>query len=366
MKEETLLAVLRLQKSKSVGDILAKKLIAYTGDVTQIFKEKSTTLAKINGIGSLVIQNLFNKETLKRAEKELEIIKKNNIKYSYFLDDDYPPNLQHCIDSPILFFKDGNFCLDKRKVISIVGTRNITNYGKNFCEQLIEELAPYNPVIISGFAYGIDICAHKAALKNNLETIAVMAHGLGQIYPKVHKKHVHQVLEKGGFITDFWYHEDPLREHFLKRNRIVAGISESLVIIESAEKGGALVTAEIANSYNKDVFALPGKTTDTYSKGCNNLIKNNKAHLLTNASDIIKQLNWDLQQKPKIIQKQLFVSLNEDEQKIFDYLQINNIAVLDKIAKSCSIPIFKLSSILLQMELKGVVKPLPGKQFALA
>lgn len=365
MKEDTLLAVLRLQKSKLVGDIIAKKLIANVGDVTQIFKEKPATLAKINGIGSLVIQSLSNKATLKRAEKELKIIKDNNIEYSYFLDDDYPTNLQHCIDSPILFFKDGNFSLNNRKVISVVGTRNITTYGKSFCEQLVEQLAVYNPIIVSGFAYGVDICAHKAAIKNNIETVAVMAHGLGQIYPKVHKKYVHQVLEKGGFITDFWYHEESLREHFLKRNRIVAGISDALVIIESAEKGGSLVTAEIANSYNKDVFALPGRATDAFSKGCNNLIKNNKAQLLTNASDIVKQLNWDLQQKPKVIQKQLFVSLSDDEQKIVDYLQKNKNSGLDKIAKNCSVPIFKLSSILLQMELKGVVKPLPGKQFEL-
>ena len=366
MKEEKLLAVLRLQKSKSVGDISAKKLIVKVGDVEQIFKEKSFVLEKINGIGSHTIKHLFDKENLKSAEKELELIAKNNIAYSYFLDDDYPANLQHCIDSPILIFKDGNFNFKNRKVISIVGTRNVTNYGKFFCEELVEELEAYNPIIVSGFAYGVDICAHKAAIKNNLETVGVLAHGLGQIYPKVHKKYVHQVLEKGGFITDFWYDENPLRENFLKRNRVVAGIADALVIVESAEKGGSLVTAEIANSYSKDVFTLPGKTTDLYSKGCNNLIKYNKAHLLTNATDIVKQLNWDLQKKPKVIQKQLFVSLNEDEQKVFDFLQENDVAILDEISKSTSIPIFKLSSILLQMELKGVTKPLPGKQFALA
>jgi DNA processing protein len=366
MKEEKLLAILRLQKSKSVGDISAKKLIVNVGDVEQIFKEKPAALQKINGIGSHVIRYLFDEENLKNAEKELEIININKIEYSYFLDDDYPTNLQHCVDSPILIFKDGNFNLNDRKVISIVGTRNVTNYGKAFCEELIEELAVYNPIIVSGFAYGVDICAHKAALKNNLETVGVLAHGLGQIYPKVHKKYVHQVLEKGGFITDFWYNENPLRENFLKRNRVVAGISDAVVIVESAEKGGSLVTAEIANSYSKDVFALPGKISDLYSKGCNSLIKTNKAHLLTNVLDIVKQLNWDLQQKPKVIQKQLFVSLTEDEQKIFDCLQQHNTLVLDQVAKFCNIPIFKLSSILLQMELKGVVQPLPGKQFTLA
>lgn len=365
MKEEKLLSILRLQKSKSVGDISAKKLIAKAGSVEGVFKEKSAVLGKINGIGSRVVKHLFDKENLKNAEKELDLITKNNVAYSYFLDDDYPANLQHCIDSPILIFRDGNFNFKNRKIISIVGTRNITNYGKLFCEQLVEELAVYNPIVVSGFAYGVDICAHKAAIKNNLETVGVLAHGLGQIYPKVHKKYMHQVLEKGGFITDFWYDENPLRENFLKRNRVVAGIADALVIVESAEKGGSLVTAEIANSYSKDVFALPGRTSDKYSKGCNNLIKSNKAHLLTDANDIVKQLNWDLQKKPKIIQKQLFVSLNEDEQNIFDFLQKNETTNLDVISKSCHIPIFKLSSILLQMELKGVVQPLPGKQFTL-
>ena len=366
MKEEKLLAILRLQKSKAIGDVLAKKLILNVGDVTQIFKEKPTSLGKINGIGSFTIQSLLSKEALKKAAKELDLIQKNNIKYTYFLDDDYPKNLQHCIDSPILFFKEGNFNLDNKKIISVVGTRNMTTYGKLFCEQFIEELAFYNPVIVSGFAYGVDICAHKTALKHKLDTLAVLAHGLGQIYPKIHQKYVHQVLERGGFITDFWYRENPLREHFLKRNRIIAGISDALIIIESAEKGGALVTAEIANSYNRDVFALPGKVTDTYSKGCNNLIKYHKAHLLTNVSDLVKQLNWDLQKKPKAIQKQLFVSLTKEEQQVFDYLQKYNTALLDQISKYCSIPIFKLPSILLQLELKGVVNSLPGKQFTLA
>ncbi|MDB2385121.1 DNA-processing protein DprA [Polaribacter sp.] len=365
MNDEKLLAILRLQKCKAVGDISAKKLIANIGNVEQIFKEKASTLQKINGIGSHVTKYLFDNKNVALAEEELANIKKNKVSFSYFLDEDYPTHLQHCIDSPILIFKDGNFNFKDRKVISIVGTRNITSYGTSFCEGLVEALAPHNPIIVSGFAYGVDICAHKSAIKNNLETVAVLAHGLGQIYPKVHKKYVHQVVEKGGFITDFWYKENPLREHFLKRNRIVAGIADAVVIIESAEKGGSLVTAEIANSYDKDVFAVPGRSSDKYSKGCNNLIKNNRAHLLSDASDLVKHLNWDLQKKPKVIQKQLFISLTQEEQKVYDILKEKDKATLDEISKWSKIPIFKLSSLLLQLELKGVTKPLPGKQFAL-
>ena len=366
MKDEKLLAILRLQKSKAIGDILAKKLLVNVGDVEQIFKEKSATLQKINGIGNHVLKHLFDEKNLKAAEQELNYIKNNNIKYTYFLEDDYPTNLQNCIDSPILIFKDGNINLKNDKIISIVGTRNMSSYGRDFCTKIIEDLVQYNPIIVSGFAYGVDICAHKVAVKNNLQTIAVLAHGFEQIYPKVHKKYINQVNENGGFLTEFWSEEQPLRENFLKRNRIVAGISKATIIIESAEKGGSLVTGDIANSYNRDVFAVPGRTTDIYSKGCNNLIKNNRATLLTSSEDIVKMLNWDIKENPKkAIQKQLFIELNENEQKIYDLLSDKGQQLLDIISLECNIPIYQLSSILLQMEMKGITKPLPGKLFEL-
>ena len=363
LKEEKLLAILRLQRCKAVGSILAKKLIVNVGDIEQVFKERTAVLSKINGIGAHALKHLFDTKNIKLAEQELKYIKENSINYSYFLEDNYPENLQHCIDSPILLFKDGNLDFSNKKIISIVGTRNISSYGRGFCKQLISDLAEYNPIIVSGFAYGVDICAHKAAIENNLQTIAVLAHGFEQIYPKVHKKYINQVNENGGFLTEFWSEETPLRENFLKRNRIVAGIAKATIIIESASKGGSLVTADIANSYDRDVFAVPGRSTDIYSKGCNNLIKNNRAHLLNSASDIVKMLNWDVQEKSKLIQKQLFLELDENEQKIYDLLYEKGQQLLDVISLECNIPIFKLSSILLQLELKGVLKPLPGKMF---
>lgn len=366
LKKEKLLAILRLQKSKAIGDILAKKLITAVGDVEQLFLEKSATLQKINGIGSFAVQHLFDKENIKLAEQELDFIEKNKYETIYFLDKEYPKNLLQCIDSPILLFKDGNINLQNDKILSIVGTRNMSTYGKDFCEKLIDDLAVYNPIIVSGFAYGVDICAHKAAIKNNLQTIAVLAHGFEQIYPKVHKKYMRQVLEHGGFFTEFWFEENPLRENFLKRNRIVAGISQATIIIESADKGGSLVTADIANSYSREVFALPGRTTDMYSKGCNSLIKNNQASLLTSSNDIVKMLNWDVVSKPKkAIQQELFITLTDQEQTIYNYLKENGKQVLDLIAIECNIPLFQVSSILLQMELKGITKPLPGKMFEL-
>jgi len=367
LTQEKLLAILRLQKSRAVGTIFAKKLIAATGDVEQIFKEKSVNLQKINGIGNHIIKHLFDVQNLKSAQKELDYISKNQIQFSYFLENDYPFDLQHCIDSPILIFKEGNIAMSSKKIISIVGTRNMTHYGRDFCNQFIKDLAAYNPIIVSGFAYGVDICAHKAAMKNNLQTIAVLAHGFEHMYPKSHKKYVQQLMENGGFITEFWHDEIPLRENFLKRNRIVAGISKATIIIESAAKGGSLVTADIANSYDKEVLAVPGKTIDLLSVGCNNLIKNNKAALLTSAEDVVKMLNWDLSKTDKKpIQKQLFVDLNSEEKKIYDFLLNNEKQLIDIIALHCNIPIYKISGILLQMEMKGVLKPLPGKLFEVA
>ena len=360
-----MLAILRLQKCKAIGDILAKKLIVNVGDVSQIFKEKAASLSKINGIGNHVLKHLFDTENIKLATQELKYIQDNAVAHSYFLEDDYPTNLQHCIDSPILLFKDGNIDFSNQKIISIVGTRNMSSYGRDFCNKLVAELAEYNPIIVSGFAYGVDICAHKAAIKHNLQTIAVLAHGLEEIYPKVHKKYINKVNENGGFLTEFWHNETPLRENFLKRNRIVAGISKATIIIESAAKGGSLVTADIASSYDKDVFAVPGRTTDLYSKGCNNLIKNNSAFLLNSAEEIVKMLNWDLKEQPKAIQQQLFLELNENEQKIYDLLHKKGKQLLDVISLECNIPMYQLASILLQMELKGISKPLPGKVFEL-
>jgi DNA processing protein len=365
LEEEKLLAILRLQKCKAVGAILAKKLIVNVGDVSQIFKEKAASLSKINGIGNHVLKHLFDAKNIKSAAQELKYMQENAVAYSYFLEDKYPSNLQHCIDSPILLFKDGNIDFSNKKIISIVGTRNMSSYGRDFCNTLVDDLAQYNPIIVSGFAYGVDICAHKAAIKNNLQTIAVLAHGLEEMYPKVHKKYRNQVSENGGFLTEFWHNETPLRENFLKRNRIVAGISSATIIIESAAKGGALVTADIANSYDKDVFAVPGRTTDLYSKGCNNLIKNNNAFLLNSAEEIVKMLNWDLKEQPKAIQQQLFLELNENEQKIYDLLHEKGKQVADVISVECNIPIYQLAAILLQMELKGISKPLPGKMFEL-
>lgn len=364
MNEKELLYLLMLQKVKGIGPINAKKLISHLGSAEAIFNEKKSLIEKVNGIGSNTVKGLYSPENLKNAEKEFEYILSNEIKYHSFLDTNYPERLKHCIDSPILLFYDGNIQYKKQPIISIVGTRKMTSYGRNFIENLIDGIKEYKPIIVSGFAYGVDITAHKAAFENQLQTIAVMANGLEKMYPKTHKKYVHKVLENGGFYTEHWHDEEPLREYFLKRNRIIAGLSEATIIIESADRGGSLVTASIANSYDRDVFAVPGRTTDTFSQGCNTLIRTNRAALLNSAQDLVYLLNWDQKKtKKKQIQRQLFIDLKGDEKTIYDYLLKNGKTLLDHISLTCKIPIYKISGILVSLELQGLVRPLPGKLF---
>lgn len=363
MRHEDLFYVLALQQVEGVGDVVAKKLLSHCGNPSEVFKTKPNELKAIGGIGSILLRNLKDKTVFAKAEAEMRFIESHSINVAYFLESEYPERLKHCIDGPVLLFSSGNINIRNRRIISIVGTRQVTPHGAEFCRKLIADLSPLNPVIVSGFAYGVDIVAHQAAIENKLQTIGVVAHGLNQIYPKVHKKYVARMEQNGGFLTEFRSTSNPDKENFVRRNRIVAGISEATIVIESADKGGSLITANMANEYNRDVFAVPGRTTDHYSQGCNNLIKTQKAQLLTGAADLIYHLNWDLRPPSKPVQKQLFVSLENEEQKVYDYLCNNGKQLLDQIALDCELPIHKISPLLLNMELKGVIRPLPGKLF---
>lgn len=355
---------LALLKAEGVGDVVAKKLIQHCGSAENVFQSKKKELLSIDGIGTVLLKNLNNKSIFDDAQAELDFIQKEGIIVHSFKDETYPEKLKYCFDSPTLLFSSGEIQMNKQPIISIVGTRQITSYGTAFCKQLIEDIAPLNPIIVSGFAYGVDIVAHQTAIEHNLQTIGVLAHGLNQIYPKQHKKFVAKMEQNGGFFTEFWHTSNPDKENFVKRNRIVAGMAEATIVIESAEKGGSLITATLANDYNRDVFAVPGRVGDKFSAGCINLIKTQRAHLLTSAADLIYIMNWQLQpQKSKPVQKQLFVSLEEDEQKVYDYLFQKGKELMDIIAIECDFPVYKISSILLNLELKGVIRPLPGKLF---
>jgi len=364
MNQNELFHLLALLQVEGVGDIMAKKLLNAFGSAAAVFEAKPNQLRTVDGIGDVLVRKLKDKSIFEKATAEMQFIEHEGVRVLYFTDEAYPERLKHCIDGPVLLFGNGNFDFRNRKLISIVGTRQITAYGTEFCKKLLEDLSFYNPIIVSGLAYGVDIVAHQTAMELQLQTVGVLAHGLNQIYPKSHKKFVAKMVQNGGFLTEFWSSSSPEKENFVKRNRIVAGMSEATIVIESAEKGGSLITANLANDYNRDVFAVPGRTTDKYSQGCNELIKTQRAQLITSAADLIYSLNWQLEEeKPKTIQKQLFVSLDAEEQKIYDFLLQNGKQLLDIIALECEYPIFRVSSTLINMELKGMVRPLPGKLF---
>jgi DNA processing protein len=314
-----------------VGDIVGKKLIDYCGGPEAIFREKKSNLSKIQGIPKRVLDGISDKSIQERAEKELKFIEKYKIKTIYFTDKIYPERLKQCADSPLMLYFKGNADLNCPKIVSIVGTRNASQYGKDLTKSIVEKLSSYNILVVSGLAYGIDTQAHKNALSSKLKTVAVLAHGLDRIYPVANKALAEQMIHQGGLLTEFLTQSNPDRENFPKRNRIVAGLSDAVIVIESALKGGALITAGIANSYNRDVFALPGRINDKFSQGCNFLIKTNRAALIQSADDLIYMMGWMERAKAKPIQKKLFVKLTDEEKKIVDLLNANETVGIDKI-----------------------------------
>jgi len=365
MTQDELQAYLILQRIPNLGDTSIKRLINRFETAENVLRQKKETLLKIDGIGKVRLKEFYEKSHRLAAEEELRFIESKGISCCSFKEANYPERLKHCVDGPILLFKRGDAGYENKRVLAIVGTRKVTTHGLQFIKKFIEELAPLQPLIVSGFAYGVDIAAHTAALDNGLDTLAVLAHGLNQIYPKVHAKYQKAVERQGAFITDFWSSDAFDRTNFLRRNRIIAGIAEATLVVESAERGGSLVTADIANSYNRDVFAVPGRVDDLQSAGCNNLIKTQKAQLITSAADLVYHLNWQPDEIFKPVQKQLFVELTDEEKIIWRLLSDRGKEELDLIALNCGLPTFKTASLLLNMELKGVVRPLPGKLFEL-
>ncbi len=350
-----------------IGVITARNLIAYVGSVEGVFQEKEKNLIKIPGVGEVNAQKVVRQNVLDRARKEVDYILKNNIQTFFYLDDNYPTRLKNCSDAPIILYFKGNANLNERRIISVVGTRNATNYGKDICDELIRtfSLRSYSVLVVSGLAYGIDVHAHKACLKYNIPTVGVFAHGLDDIYPALHAPIAAKMLENGGLISDFVSETKIDRQNFLRRNRIIAGLADATVIVESAEKGGALVTADIANSYNRDVFAFPGRSSDPFSRGCNKLIKFNEAVLVENAADIEKAMNWDVKtSSTRIFQTTMFVESSPEEQKLIDLLKTGD-RFVDEITMETQMPMSKVSAMLLGLEFKGLVISLPGKMYRL-
>ncbi len=350
-----------------VGSVLAKNLVSYCGSIENIFKRKKSQLEKIPGIGSERADAILNHKTFERAEAEVLFIRKHKIKSFFYLDKDYPARLKNCDDAPVLLFLKGETDLNTQRIVAIVGTRNSTPYGKQVTESFIEGFSKYNATIVSGLAYGIDIIAHKEALKNNIPTIGVLAHGLDRIYPSVHKPVAEKMIRNGGVLTEFISKTNPDRENFPSRNRIVAGMTDATIVIESATKGGALITADIANSYNRDVFAVPGKIGEKYSEGCHELIRLNRAMLVETADQVADMLNWndDVSAKKENKQLKFFHELKPEEKVLVDLLQQNGKLDIDNITIHSKMPMSKVSSTLLNLEFAGVLRSLPGKVYEL-
>ncbi len=352
---------------KGVGPVVARNLIAYVGGVEAVFKESVKNLSTIPGIGTVLASIIKNADVLSRAEEEIAFIEKHNINPLFFTSDKYPRKLSYCEDAPLMVYVKGDTSFEMRPVLSIVGTRRATDTGKILCEKLVKELSERYPdvLIVSGLAYGIDICAHKAALKYGLDTVSVVAHGLDRIYPYVHRHIAKDMIEKGGSVlTEFLSGTNPDRHNFVQRNRIVAGLSDAVVVVESGIKGGALITARIASSYNRDVLAFPGNPLDELSKGCNYLIKKNVAALIENVDDLEYALGWESKNIDGHKQRKLFVEFNSDEEKLlYNILTEEKEMTASALSLKSTLPVSQVNATLLNLEFAGLVKALPGNAF---
>ena len=370
MKDEKLYR-LALNFVPGIGCVHAKHLISYCGSAKAVFQASKGKLKNIPGIGLRVTEAFSDKdEYLRLAAEEYEKASKEQVNILHFTDKAYPDRLKRVMDAPAILYFKGNADLNDKKCVAIVGTREATEYGREAVEMIIDGLAGHNALIISGLAYGIDIHAHKTALKRNLPTIGVMASGINIIYPAVHRSTARRMEENGGLVTEYAFNEKPDAHCFPARNRIIAGMSDAVIVVEAARRGGALITAEIANSYHRDVFAVPGDFERSHSKGCNNLIRSHKAHILTEIADLEYVMNWDPADENKSPATESYdrSDFSDEETRIIDALihhSVNREALIDDLSWKSQIPVNRLASLLLTLEFKGVVKSLPGKKFKL-
>ena len=365
MVDKELVYQLALQQTPLVGDIITKQLISYCGSAKAVFESSTAKLSKIPGIGQKTINALKSKKTIENAEKVLLEAEKNNAEILGYTGRNYPANLKQAIDSPAVLFYKGNANLNNDKIVAIVGTRNASEYGKGVTNDIVAALAPHKPLIISGLAYVIDIQAHKTAISNSIPNIAVMAGGLDKIYPAIHKKYISDIVNNGGIISEMPYGTTPEAHNFPARNRIIAGMADVVIVVEAAAKGGALITADIANSYDREVFAVPGSLKIKTSEGCNKLIGRNEAHIYTDIRDLETLMNWDAKSK-KVIKKVDFSSLSAEEKTIAELLKTRDSELqIDEISWRTQIPINKLPALLINMEFSNVIKALPGNKYKL-
>lgn len=368
MMQDEHIYTLALTRIPGLGLIGACNLIRSLGSASAVFQNRKELKALIPEVSEKLIQALDCPEAFRRAEQELKFAEKSQIQCITLNDASYPSRLKECEDAPLALFYRGNAPLNARRVISMVGTRHSTAYGEDLCASFIRDLKELCPdiLIISGLAYGIDIHAHRAALQHGFPTIGVLAHGLDRIYPAAHRKTAIAMMDNGGLLTEFMSETNPDRQNFVKRNRIVAGMSDATIIVESAAKGGALITAELSESYHRDCFAFPGRTTDIYSAGCNELIKKNRASLILSAHDFVEAMGWYSGVAPKAVQRELFPDLNDEERKVVETLQQATDGIqINTLVVETNIPIQHISSLLFDLEMKGVVRALAGGVYKL-
>lgn len=365
--DQNRLALLALHFIPGIGDYTIRQLVSYCGSAENVFKTPKGKLLNIPGIGQVTAESISKGQPFKLAEKEVSLAATEQVQLIFYTDKNYPSRLKQINDAPSLLYCKGNIEFENPKTLAIVGTRKATDYGRQCIEELLRELIPHHVLIISGLAYGIDIQAHKHALKSNLPTLGVLGSGIDVIYPAAHKDTARKMLDHGGIVTENPFGTKPDAHNFPARNRIIAGLCDALVVVEAAEKGGALITAEIANSYNKDIFAFPGNIGQSYSEGCNNLIKSNKAYLITGAKDLEYLMNWDLNTPVAVRKEKVSLDAFEpQEQHVIRTLQVNNNQLMiDEISWRTDLPVSKLASILLALEFKGMITSLPGKVYKL-
>lgn len=363
MKESQLKFKIALSMVRGVGLSTYKRLTEIFGNEEEVLNASAKSLSKLPGIGDAIVEQLKHPQLLERAKKELDYLRKSNGFVVHFDDEAFPYRLKECDDHPIFLYGKGEMQWDERRVIGIVGTRKMTPYGKTHCEEILTQLANNHPnlLVVSGLAYGVDACAHRKAMELGLQTIGVVGHGLDMIYPASHKDLATRMMNKGGILTEFHSHSLVDRKNFVSRNRIIAGLCDVVLIVESGEKGGALLTAEFGNSYNREVCAIPGRVGDSYSKGCNNLIKRNEAAMIENAEDIEKLMNWDTKQVlTSGMMYDLFPTLSEEQQKVVDYLREKGKSQINIMTRELNFSYSTLSSLLFEMEMQDWVLSYPG------
>jgi DNA processing protein len=349
-----------------VGAVTAKQLISYCGSAEAVFQTPKRQLLKIPGVGAQTSEAILQFRDFERAEKEMLFLKRNGLRALLYSDADYPERLKHYPDAPVLLYARGEAELNPVRTLAVVGTRQPSQHGVAACEEIVRGLMPYNVQIISGLAYGIDAVAHRSALEAGLPTIAVLGHGLSRIYPQQNQGLALEMVERNGaLLTEFLSDKGPDRENFPMRNRIVAGMCDALIVVETGIKGGSIITAHLANDYHKDVFAIPGRIKDAKSEGCNALIKNHKAGLIGSAEDIAYFMQWDPpSQEKKGIQTSLFVSLSSNEQKVLNLMRQQSIPwSIDTLSYQTQLHGSEIAAVLLNLEFNGLVKSLPGKRF---